>query len=59
LPSEDSREHLAPDEEPEREIHVRGSNAGERTEDQNRDRAEQHVVAARADRRQEIGHRAT
>src|SRR5207247_9948663 len=56
---QDPRQHLAADEEAEREIHVRGGDPAERAEDEDGDDAEQDVVAARVDRRQEaqsLGH---
>ena len=56
---QDPRQHLAADEEAEREVHVRGGDPAERAEDEDGDDAEQDVIAARVDRRQEaqsLGH---
>src|SRR5229473_2035793 len=57
--AQNPREHLAADEKPEREIHVRGGDAAQRPENEDGDGAKQEVVAARVDRRQEaesLGH---
>ena len=62
--AEDAREHLPADEEPEAEVHVRGGDAAERAQHQQRHRPEQEVVAralrapGESDARRLLPHRA-